>query len=150
MLGFVWEGGGGAGLVAGPSSSPTPVPTHCADPSSPRPTPPQVLNGTLFAASTGRIDDRWRSFMQFQIARARQVFKDAEDGVNMLAPEARWPVWCVPPRRCLLPAVLLLHARLRLLCVFPAAAPLPPAAAPLSPACPSPVLHTAPSPPPSP
>ena len=33
----------------------------------------EVLNGTLFAASTGRIDDRWRSFMQFQIARARQV-----------------------------------------------------------------------------
>ena len=33
----------------------------------------QVLNGTLFAASTGRIDDRWRAFMQFQIARARQV-----------------------------------------------------------------------------
>ncbi len=33
----------------------------------------QVLNGTLFAASTGRIDDRWRSFMQFQIERARQV-----------------------------------------------------------------------------
>ena len=33
----------------------------------------QVLNGTLFAASTGRIDDRWRAFMQFQIARARQA-----------------------------------------------------------------------------
>jgi phytoene synthase len=33
----------------------------------------EVLNGTLFAASTGRIDDRWRKFMQFQIARARQV-----------------------------------------------------------------------------
>ena len=32
-----------------------------------------MLNGTLFAASTGRIDDRWRSFMEFQIARARQV-----------------------------------------------------------------------------
>lgn len=53
----------------------------------------EVLNGTLFAASTGRIDDRWRKFMQFQIARARQIFQDAEEGVNLLDAEARWPVW---------------------------------------------------------
>lgn len=53
----------------------------------------EVLNGTLFAASTGRIDDRWRSFMQFQIARARQIFTEAEEGVNLLDAEARWPVW---------------------------------------------------------
>lgn len=53
----------------------------------------EVLNGTLFAASTGRIDDRWRAFMQFQIARARQTFADAEAGVNLLDAEARWPVW---------------------------------------------------------
>lgn len=61
------------------------------------PSPPQhqqqVLNGTLFAASTGRIDDRWRSFMEFQIARARQTFAEAEAGVNLLDGEARWPVW---------------------------------------------------------
>lgn len=53
----------------------------------------EVLNGTLFAASTGRIDDRWRAFMQFQIARARQIFAEAEAGVNLLDAEARWPVW---------------------------------------------------------
>ncbi|PSC74699.1 phytoene synthase [Micractinium conductrix] len=53
----------------------------------------EVLNGTLFAASTGRIDDRWRAFMQFQIERARQIFTDAEAGVNQLDAEARWPVW---------------------------------------------------------
>lgn len=53
----------------------------------------EVLNGTLFAASTGRIDDRWRAFMQFQIERARQIFADAEAGVNLLDGEARWPVW---------------------------------------------------------
>lgn len=40
----------------------------------------QVLNGTLFAASTGRIDDRWRAFMQFQIERARQVRSAASTG----------------------------------------------------------------------
>ena len=31
--------------------------------------------------------------MKFQIERARQVFKDAEEGVNCLHKDARWPVW---------------------------------------------------------
>ncbi len=52
----------------------------------------QVMSG-MFAASTGKIDDRWRGFMKFQIARARQVFNDAEAGVNFLDKDARWPVW---------------------------------------------------------
>jgi len=52
----------------------------------------EVLTG-MYAASTGRIDDRWRRFMQFQIARARQYFTDAEAGVNLLDQQARWPVW---------------------------------------------------------
>lgn len=53
----------------------------------------EVLKGTLFAPTTGEIDDRWRNFMKFQIARARQYFQAAEDGVNALAADARWPVW---------------------------------------------------------
>lgn len=53
----------------------------------------EVLKGTLFAPTTGEIDDRWRSFMKFQIARARKYFEDAEEGVNGLAEDARWPVW---------------------------------------------------------
>ena len=53
----------------------------------------QVVNG-MFAATTGLIDDRWQRFMQFQIERTRQIFAEAEAGVNLLAPDARLPVWC--------------------------------------------------------
>ena len=52
----------------------------------------EVLRG-MFSPSTGKVDDRWVAFMKFQIERARQVFKDAEDGVNCLHKDARWPVW---------------------------------------------------------
>lgn len=52
----------------------------------------EVLSG-MFARSNGRIDDRWRAFMKFQISRARQYFADAEAGVNLLQKDARWPVW---------------------------------------------------------
>lgn len=55
----------------------------------------------MFAATTGKIDDRWRQFMGFQISRTRQIFADAEAGVDQLAPDARLPVWCdcfSPPR----------------------------------------------------
>ncbi|GMH43731.1 hypothetical protein BSKO_11653 [Bryopsis sp. KO-2023] len=53
----------------------------------------EVLRGSLFAPTTGKIDDRWRNFMKFQIERARQCFADAEAGVNALDEDARWPVW---------------------------------------------------------
>jgi phytoene/squalene synthetase len=36
---------------------------------------------------------RWRQFMSFQIARARQLFQEAESGVDLLDDKARWPVW---------------------------------------------------------
>ena len=52
----------------------------------------EVLRG-MFSPSTGKVDDRWVAFMKFQIERARQVFKDAEEGVNCLHKDARWPVW---------------------------------------------------------
>lgn len=52
----------------------------------------EVLRG-MFARSTGNIDDRWRAFMKFQIARAREYFAEAEAGVNLLQKDARWPVW---------------------------------------------------------
>jgi 15-cis-phytoene synthase len=41
----------------------------------------------------GVIDDRWRSMMKFQIARARTFFAQAEAGVRALEKDARWPVW---------------------------------------------------------
>ncbi len=47
----------------------------------------------LHASSTGKMDDRWRRFMRFQIERARKYFADAEAGVDLLDPKARWPVW---------------------------------------------------------
>ena len=47
----------------------------------------------MYAPSTGKIDDRWRAFMQFQIGRARDCFADAENGVDFLDGKARWPVW---------------------------------------------------------
>lgn len=47
----------------------------------------------LHAPSTGKMDDRWRRFMRFQIERARKYFADAEAGVDLLDPKARWPVW---------------------------------------------------------
>ena len=47
----------------------------------------------MFAKTTGTIDDRWQRFMEFQISRARDIFADAEAGVDFLAPDARFPVW---------------------------------------------------------
>ncbi|GIL57861.1 hypothetical protein Vafri_13090 [Volvox africanus] len=52
----------------------------------------ELLTG-LHAPTTGKMDDRWRRFMEFQIRRARQYFADAEAGVDLLDPKARWPVW---------------------------------------------------------
>lgn len=43
--------------------------------------------------ATGVVDQRWRDFMDFQIARARSCFADAEAGVDYLDRKARWPVW---------------------------------------------------------
>jgi 15-cis-phytoene synthase len=39
------------------------------------------------------IDDRWRDLMRFQIKRARQYFIEAEQGIGLLSPDARFPVW---------------------------------------------------------
>ena len=52
----------------------------------------EILSG-MFSRSNGKIDDRWRAFMKFQIARARSYYREAEVGVQMLQKDARWPVW---------------------------------------------------------
>ncbi|MBE9005556.1 phytoene synthase [Fortiea sp. LEGE XX443] len=41
----------------------------------------------------GVIDERWRSLMRFQIARAEQFYRKAERGISYLSSDARWPVW---------------------------------------------------------
>ena len=41
----------------------------------------------------GVVNDAWKRLMAFQIDRARQWFRQSEEGVRFLAPDARWPVW---------------------------------------------------------
>mmetsp|Transcript_43970 Transcript_43970/g.71536 ORF Transcript_43970/g.71536 Transcript_43970/m.71536 type:complete len:429 (-) Transcript_43970:599-1885(-) len=41
----------------------------------------------------GIVDDRWVALMQFQIARARKYFAEAESGIQRLHLDARYPVW---------------------------------------------------------
>jgi phytoene synthase len=41
----------------------------------------------------GIIDDRWRGLMRFQIQRARKFYASAEQGIQQLSGDARWPVW---------------------------------------------------------
>ncbi|MEO0540685.1 MAG: 15-cis-phytoene synthase CrtB [Cyanobacteria bacterium P01_A01_bin.105] len=41
----------------------------------------------------GVIDDRWRALMRFQIQRAQKFYREAEQGITVLNPDARWPVW---------------------------------------------------------
>ncbi len=41
----------------------------------------------------GVVDDRWRALMAFEIDRARHYYAEAEAGISLLSPDARWPVW---------------------------------------------------------
>lgn len=40
----------------------------------------------------GTVDDRWRAFMRFQIARARTLYAEAQPGIALLAPEGRFAI----------------------------------------------------------
>jgi phytoene synthase len=53
----------------------------------------ELLGGAKRLMKDGVVDERWQEFMKFQIARARDLFKEAEAGVDLLSPSARWPVW---------------------------------------------------------
>jgi len=52
-----------------------------------------LVNYKIRDPITGKVDDRWRSFMKFQIARAREYFTRAESAARCLDPSAAWPVW---------------------------------------------------------
>jgi phytoene synthase len=41
----------------------------------------------------GIVDERWRALMQFEIARTRQFYAKAEQGISYLSADARLPVW---------------------------------------------------------
>lgn len=42
--------------------------------------------------AAGRVDDRWRAFMRFQIARAKAIYTEALPGIRLLAPQGRFAV----------------------------------------------------------
>eukprot|EP00798_Chlamydomonas_sp_ICE-L_P032138 gene32138-16663_t len=41
----------------------------------------------------GKTAEKWQRFMKFQVQRARSIFKESEEGCNLLDEKARWPVW---------------------------------------------------------
>lgn len=41
----------------------------------------------------GVIDERWQALMRFQIQRALKFYREAEKGISVLNPDAKWPVW---------------------------------------------------------
>lgn len=41
----------------------------------------------------GVVDERWQALMRFQIQRALKFYGEAEKGISVLNPDARWPVW---------------------------------------------------------
>jgi phytoene synthase len=44
------------------------------------------------SVDSGSYDDRWREFMKFQIARARQISEEAWPGIKLLHPEGRMAI----------------------------------------------------------
>ena len=42
--------------------------------------------------NVGRVDDRWRAFMRFQIARNRQIYEEAWSGIALLNPDGRFSI----------------------------------------------------------
>jgi phytoene synthase len=42
--------------------------------------------------AAGRVDDRWRAFMRFQIERTRAFYQEAEPGLAFLAPDGRFAI----------------------------------------------------------
>jgi 15-cis-phytoene synthase len=53
----------------------------------------ELFNYTEEDLLNGVVDDRWCELMRFQIQRARKFYTDAERGIRMLSPDARFPVW---------------------------------------------------------
>jgi len=42
---------------------------------------------------SGKVDEKWKEFMKFQIKRAREYFEKAKVGISSLDPKVRWAVW---------------------------------------------------------
>ncbi len=41
----------------------------------------------------GEINNQWKRLMAFQLNRAREWFRNSEEGIKWLSGDARWPVW---------------------------------------------------------
>ena len=52
-----------------------------------------AFNYTEADLRAGVIDDRWRGIMKFQIKRAREYYRQAENGIRYLIRDSRLPVW---------------------------------------------------------
>ena len=52
-----------------------------------------AFNYTEADLIAGVIDDRWKAIMKFQIKRAREYYKQAENGIRYLIRDSRLPVW---------------------------------------------------------
>ena len=52
-----------------------------------------AFNSTEQDLIAGVIDDRWKAIMKFQIKRAREYYKQAENGIRYLIRDSRLPVW---------------------------------------------------------
>jgi phytoene synthase len=44
------------------------------------------------AIANGRVDEKWRAFMRFQISRARQLYQEAEAGIALLDADGRFAI----------------------------------------------------------
>ena len=42
--------------------------------------------------AAGRVDDRWRRFMRFQIERVHQLYDEAEPGIGLLNRDGRFAI----------------------------------------------------------
>lgn len=52
-----------------------------------------LFNYTEQDLFNGVVDERWRELMCFQIQRARKFYTNAEQGISVLNPDIRWPIW---------------------------------------------------------
>jgi phytoene synthase len=50
--------------------------------------------------AAGQVDDRWRAFMRFQIARARRLYAEAAHGIALLKPDGRFAVTAAAELYC--------------------------------------------------
>ena len=52
-----------------------------------------AFNYTEADLIAGVVDDRWKAIMKFQIKRAREYYRQAENGIRYLIRDSRLPVW---------------------------------------------------------